>query len=100
MSRTINMRVMSLSCFILHVCSCDRYPTCFLFWCFVNLSIIFKLCLPSRGQALGYCCGQSGLPVIDMPNRANVDVWFSALKLAAFRSILAGSWKLFQTSLR
>ena len=87
-TRAVDMRIVALVGFVFDVGNVDGDATLSFFRRLVDLIIREKLSLTLFFQHFCNRCGQGRLAMIDMTDRADVEVWFLTLKLLFAHLIL------------
>ncbi len=87
-SGAIHMRIVSVFCLILNMRSSDCNTSFLLFWCVVNIIIIFKLCKTLSCQYSRDCGTQSCFTMIDMPNSSHIHMRLTSVKFLFSHSYL------------
>ncbi|KHF33821.1 hypothetical protein CM49_03931 [Paenibacillus sp. P1XP2] len=81
-SWAVNVCIVTSRSFVFYVCSRDRDTAFALFWSFVDLVECYGSATVFFGQYSCDCCSQSSFTMVDVTNRANVNVRFSTFKFS------------------
>ena len=81
MARAVNMRIVTLVCLILNVCGVDRDTALALFRSLVDVGVILELGKSLLGKHLRDGSRQSGLAMIDVADRPDVNMRLCSFKL-------------------
>lgn len=78
-TRTVDVSIVSQVGLVLYGCSIDGNASFLLLLGLVDIVVGHVLCLLVFGQHFGDCAGEGGLAVIDVSDRAHVDVGFRSI---------------------
>src|SRR5262249_7761104 len=79
-TRTVNVRVVTIRCLVLNVCGINGDTTLFFFGCGIDLIILLRF---RQTFFRKYSCNSSGqgcLTVVNMTDRTNIKMWFVPFK--------------------
>ena len=78
MARAVNVCIMTFVCFIFNMCRVDCNTTFTFFRSLVDISIVFEFSVAFFSQNFGDGSCQSSFAVVDVTDRANVNMRFGS----------------------
>ena len=81
MAGAVHVCIVALVGLILNVSGVDCDTTLSLFRSLIDICIVLELCIALVCKVLGDSCGQSGLTMVNMADRTNVNMGFGSVKM-------------------
>ena len=78
MARAVNVCIVAFVCLIFYVCRIDRNTAFTFFRCFIDVSIVGEFSIAFFGQYFRNCCRQCRFAVVNVTDRADIDMGFGS----------------------